>query len=91
MEPPNPAETNLSVVLQILSKAYAALDAIAMTREPETAEALRESARALHATALKLAMVSSFDDAERRSFDATVGALEQKLVATGAWPTVPRK
>ena len=85
MEPHKPAESNLEVVLQILGTAYAALDAIAMTREPETAEALRQSARALHEAALKFAMVAGLDEAERRAFNATVAALEQKLVATGAW------
>jgi len=87
MEPPKPAESNLEVVLQILGTAYAALDAITMTREPATAEALRASSRSLHEAALKFAMVAGFDESERRSFNATVAALEQKMVATGAWPT----
>ncbi len=87
MEPPSPAESNLEVVLHILGTAYAALDAISMTREPATAEALRESARALHEAALKFAMFAKLDELERRSFNAAVTALEQKLVATGAWPS----
>jgi len=86
MNPVDPAESNLEVVLHILGTAYAALDAIAATREPATAEALRESARALHEAALKFAMVAQFDEADRRSFSAAVTALEQRMVATGAWP-----
>jgi len=90
MEPPNSAESKLEVVLQILGTAWHALDAVSMSRDAETAEALREAARALHDAALKFAVIAGIEESGRATFDAAVMALEQKLVATGAWPA-PRK
>ncbi len=91
MEPPQVGESNLDVVMQILGTSWHALDAIATSRDVETAEALREAARSLHDAALKFALVAGIPDAGRPAFDAAVMALEQKLVASGAWPANPRR
>lgn len=86
MDRPTSAESNLEVVLQMLGTAWHALDAVPLSRDADTVEALRQAARALHDAALKFALVAGIDPAGRPAFEAAVTALEQKMVATGAWP-----